>query len=156
MQAFRRYRFSASAATLIFLGSLAYGIPSLASTPSIATIEAQAKAGQAKAEDELGTAYAEGSGVTHSYHKAFYWWRKAAMQGNIGGEMHLGIAYANGYGVQPNDALALHWEKRAAAQGNLIAKHNVQAIESDIRSRNSGNHCGEDCEEGAFATGFGG
>lgn len=52
------------------------------------------------------------------YQKAFFWFRKAAMQGYSSAQVKLGDCYLGGYGVKANYRKAFHWYKKAAKQGD--------------------------------------
>ena len=77
------------------------------------------------AEDNKAFAYAMGQGVTKSYHKALYWYRKAAHQGDAHAEISLSYMYANGDGVPKNYAKAIKWTRKAAAQGSATAEYDM-------------------------------
>lgn len=78
-----------------------------------------------EAENHLGYAYYSGQGQIQNYQKAFYWFRKAALQGNASAENNLGVAYNHGQGVAQNQAKALYWYRKAAQQGNPSGETNL-------------------------------
>lgn len=57
------------------------------------------------------------------YSKAIYWWRKAAVQGNVYAEAELGSVYITGKGVPKNYYKAVYWMKKAAYQGYPDAEY---------------------------------
>ena len=52
-----------------------------------------AEQGDARAQNNLGIAYAEGNGVTQDYDEAVKWWRTAAEQGDAYAQYNLGVSY---------------------------------------------------------------
>jgi Sel1 repeat len=69
----------------------------------------EAKQGDAGAQDDVGTLYAEGRGVKRDDRAAVYWLKKSAEQGNRLGTCNLALQYARGQGVARNPVLALKW-----------------------------------------------
>ena len=55
--------------------------------------------GHAKAQYNLGVAYANGEGVLQDYKTAVKWYILSAEQGNAKAQYNLGIMYDNGQGV---------------------------------------------------------
>ncbi|WP_414040059.1 tetratricopeptide repeat protein [Acidithiobacillus sp. M4-SHS-6] len=98
-------------------------VTATATPKSMATPRAQALS--PAAENHLGYAYYSGQGKTQNYQKAFYWFRKAARQGNASAENNLGVAYNHGQGVAQNNAKALYWYRKAAQQGNPSGETNL-------------------------------
>ena len=80
-----------------------------------------AEAGDAQAQQNLGSMYTEGKGVPKDYAEAIKWFRKAAAQGNALGQFNLGVMYHRGYGLQKNNVQAYAWTGIAAANGNADA-----------------------------------
>ncbi|CAM4392852.1 MAG: hypothetical protein LEGION0398_MBIBDBAK_01162 [Legionellaceae bacterium] len=69
--------------------------------------------------------YANGRGVEKDEKTAFYWYQKAADQGNAQGQSSLGVMYANGRGVEKDDKQAVYWYQKAANQGNTEGQVNL-------------------------------
>jgi hypothetical protein len=65
--------------------------------------------GYAKAQSNLGIAYAFGKGVLKDDKKAVYWYQKAADQGQAKTQFNLGVKYAFGKGVLKDDKQAVYW-----------------------------------------------
>jgi hypothetical protein len=63
----------------------------------------------AKAQSNLGIAYAIGKGVLKDYKQAVYWYQKAADQGYAEAQSILGVMYAFGKGVLKDDKQAVYW-----------------------------------------------
>lgn len=61
-------------------------------------IRARAEAGDADAQNGLGSCYAEGDGVKRDLRAAVRWFRAAAAQGNELAHFNLGLAHAHGWG----------------------------------------------------------
>ena len=76
-----------------------------------------AEQGDAREQDQLGSMYQHGQGVTQDDKEAVLWFAKAAAQGNLWGEFHLALMYLVGKGVPSNSELAASWMRKAAEQG---------------------------------------
>lgn len=99
----------------------------------LADLREQAEAGNAPAQDALGTKYLVGEGVTENKEEAVKWFRKSARQGNASAMYHLGAAYYNGDGVPISDSLSYAWFRVAEEGGNVNAKEAVQRAESELK-----------------------
>ena len=84
-----------------------------------------AEAGDAQAQQNLGSMYTEGKGVPKDYAEAIKWFRKAAAQGNALGQSNLGFMYYKGFGVQQDYTEALMWYRKSAEQGNAGGQFNL-------------------------------
>ena len=84
-----------------------------------------AEQGNADAQRDLGTMYANGQGAPKDYAEAVKWFSKAAEQGLAGAQFNLGIMYYNGTGVPQDYAEAVKWFSRAAEQGLADAQYNL-------------------------------
>jgi TPR repeat protein len=80
-------------------------------------VKARADKGDAEAQLQLGSFYADGMGVPPDASKAFKWHRKAAEKGLASAQYQVGLDYANGDGVKASRAEAVHWFRAAAEQG---------------------------------------
>jgi TPR repeat protein len=80
-------------------------------------VKAMADKGDAQAQLQLGSFYANGTGVAPDLRKAFKWHRKAAEQALPPAQYQLGLDYANGEGVKMDKAEAVHWFRAAAEKG---------------------------------------
>ncbi|MFN3077444.1 MAG: caspase family protein [Alphaproteobacteria bacterium] len=78
--------------------------------------------GSARAQFDIGIAYASGKGVTQNYAEAVKWFRKAADQGHADAQFNLGVRYASGAGVTEDYAKAVTWFHKAADQGHTGAQ----------------------------------
>ena len=63
-------------------------------------IKEKAERGDEDAQYTLGLCYYKGEGVSQSYEKMVYWFRKAAKQGLVSAQHNLGIFYDIGKGVE--------------------------------------------------------
>lgn len=61
-----------------------------------------AELGDDEVQNNLGTAYYKGHGVTQDYEKAAYWYTRSAKQGNAASQFDLGVLYYLGKGVEKN------------------------------------------------------
>ena len=96
-----------------------------AQAPDFAETKKKAEAGDANAQDNLGSMYAKGEGVLKDYAEAVKWFRKAADQGHADAQKSLGNKYYNGQGVPKNYAEAMSWWRKAADQGDANAQYNL-------------------------------
>ena len=83
----------------------------------IEILRADALAGDAVAQNDLGCAYSSGDGVTKNLKEAFTWFERSAKQGNKYGQYNTGRYYQYGYGVGKNICLAIEWYEKSANQG---------------------------------------
>ena len=80
-----------------------------------------AEQGNAGAQHQLGTMYAEGQGVPQDKVEATRWFRRAAEQGDVNAQLSLGL-HLIGEGVPQDEVEATHWFRRAAEQGEGTAQ----------------------------------
>ena len=83
----------------------------------IEILRADALAGDAGAQNDLGCAYSSGDGVVKNLKEAFAWFERSAKQGNKYGQYNTGRYYQYGFGVGKNISLAIEWYKKSANQG---------------------------------------
>lgn len=81
-----------------------------------------AKAGDARAQSNLGALYIQGVGVKQDFSKARTWLSKAAAQGSASAQQTLGAMYFEGWGVNKNMTTAFRWYKQAGEGGNINAE----------------------------------
>ena len=84
-----------------------------------------AEQGNAEAQYDLGSMYANGQGVQQDYAEAVKWYSKAADQGLAHAQHNLGVMYRAGQGVPQDYAEALKWFREAAEQGHAIAQYSL-------------------------------
>lgn len=93
---------------------------------------AQAVAGEADAQCELGMIYFEGRGIVKDEIQGVNWWRKAAEQNHAVSQLFLGLMYSKGRGV-PKDKIEAHvWLNLAGANGLKEARELLGEIESEM------------------------
>jgi TPR repeat protein len=97
-------------------------------------VKRMAEQGDAKAQTELGSMYAQAQGVALNDAEAVKWFQKAAEQGDAEAQFFLGVRYSGGYGIAQNDAEAVKWIRLAAEQGN--AKAQTELGEMYLRGKN--------------------
>jgi TPR repeat protein len=103
-----------------------------AQTVDISELQRKATAGDAKAQFDLASAFAQGTGVPKDSAKAVEWLRKSASQGYAGAELTFGILYENGtLGVSKDPHQAAEWYMKAAKQSGKDAKH-AQTAQSHL------------------------
>jgi G3E family GTPase len=69
------------------------------------------------AQYNLGFMYAKDQGVPKNYNQAFFWFSRAAKNGDPESQFHLAGMYENGLGVQQDYYQATKWYRKAAEQG---------------------------------------
>ncbi|KLE04017.1 MULTISPECIES: tetratricopeptide repeat protein [Arcobacteraceae] len=95
-------------------------------TLKFALVEAMAKKGDIKSQNELAVAYATGNGVKQNFKEAIIWWEKAANQGDKVAQKELGaINYTGANGVAKDYQKAFYWTEKSAKQGYGEAQHNL-------------------------------
>jgi len=92
------------------------------------TIKA-AEQGHITAMSNLGSMYSGGEvAETADPDKSFFWYRKAAEQGNANCQYHVGHALLLGLQVAQDKSLAIAWFKQAAEQGHVEAQYSLGVI----------------------------
>ena len=112
---------------ILFLYLLLYCFGNAQQT-NLAETQKLAEQGNATAQYNLGTTYANGKGAKQSYSKAVYWYTKAAEQGNANAQNNLGVAYHNGNGVEQDKNKAIYWFRKACENFNDDACENLNRI----------------------------
>jgi len=87
-------------------------------------IHLAAKNGNVDAQYFLGNEYSTGTGnngIPQNLEKGVYWFKAAAMQGDINSMVMLGSCFLEGRGTRKNPAEALLWYRKAAGKGNSSA-----------------------------------
>lgn len=87
-----------------------------------------AAAGNAAAQFEIASRFAEGKVITQDFAKAAAWYQKAAAKGLASAQYRLGTLYEKGRGVPLDKTSARIWYERAAEKGNVKAMHNLAVI----------------------------
>jgi uncharacterized protein len=85
-----------------------------------------AENGIAKAQYELGIAYAHGHIVKQDNEQAAKWYRLAAEQGNSKAQYNLGVMYVKGLGVLTSEDEAMKWFRLYLGQTIIKLGQNVQ------------------------------
>jgi hypothetical protein len=91
-----------------------------------------AEQGYARAQHELGFAYAEGRGVPEDDAEAVRWYRLAAEQGDVEAQWNLADMYENGEGIPEDHVLAYMWWNLVAARGVEEAQDRKDIIEQQM------------------------
>jgi len=92
------------------------------SADDLIAVQLKARAGDPKAEYEIGLRYANGAGVAQDWEKAMSWFERAANRGIASAQWRLGLGYVRGIGLDRDNAKAVAWFKRAANQGHIGAQ----------------------------------
>lgn len=100
-------------------------VASMNSAMALATLAAN---GDAAAQFELASRYADGRDIARDSKLAVLWFDKAAKQGLAPAQYRLGTLYEKGLGVERNEAAAMDWYRRAADSGNIRAMHNLAVM----------------------------
>ena len=101
----------------------------------ICMVEAQALAGYAPMQAELGCAYMTGEGVPQNKKKGVEWLRKAADQGEFRAMFWLGIAYEHGDGVTKDDWRAQAMWQKSRALGCDGATEKMSSLLNEYRGK---------------------
>jgi len=107
---------------------------------SIDSLFKKARAGDARAQNDLGVMYRDGSGLNRDAAEALKWLGKAAEQGYAEGQFNLGKMHHLGLGISKDAEKALRWYRKAVGQGNAKAQNNLgtmyrhgEAVRQDYR-----------------------
>ncbi|RIA78640.1 hypothetical protein C1645_842787 [Glomus cerebriforme] len=80
---------------------------------------------QTDAMNNLAIFYENGFGTEENLEKAFYWYQKAAENGNSDAMCNLAIFYENGFGTEENLEKAFYWCQKAAEIGDQNSMNNL-------------------------------
>ena len=81
-----------------------------------------------RAENGIGSLYANGQGVKQDFTEAMDRYRRAADQGDANAQVNVGLLYANGQGVKQDFTQAMDWYRKAADQGHANAEFYIGAL----------------------------
>ncbi len=81
-------------------------------------IQQQAYLGDSEAQYKLADIFQKGEDVSRSSVHAFYWYQRAAQQGNLAAQFNVWYAYLTGEGTQANEQLAKKWYARASLKNS--------------------------------------
>ena len=86
------------------------------------SVLANAQRGLPSAMNQLGVWYYTGNNVEKDYNKAYYWWRRGALEQNPKAIANLGVCYQFGKGVERDstEAVRLYVAAIAAGQDELL------------------------------------
>jgi localization factor PodJL len=104
------------------------GAAMLPSGVGTAALRSAAANGDALAQFEVGTRFAEGNGVAQDHRLAFAWYERAALRGLAPAQFRLAAYYERGVGVAVDTERAKVWYRRAAEQGHVRAMHNLAVL----------------------------
>lgn len=93
-----------------------------------AALRQAAAEGDAKAQFEIGSRYAEARGVKEDMAQAAMWYERAADLGFAPAQYRIGNFYEKGIGVERDIQKAKTWYQLAAGQGNASAMHNLAVL----------------------------
>lgn len=98
---------------------------------SLDELRGRALQGDAEAQNKLGAAYYNGTGVGKDIDEALRWFRTASDKGYARAQYNLAILYYQGDGVERDYQEALRWFDRAARQGLAEAQYNIGVMYAD-------------------------
>ncbi len=81
-------------------------------------LQQQAYLGDANAQYKLADIFQQGRDVAKNSANAFYWYQRAAKQGNLPAQFNVWYAYLTGEGTQANKQLADKWYARAVLKNS--------------------------------------
>jgi TPR repeat protein len=87
-----------------------------------------AAGGNAAAQFEVASRFADGRGLAQSHAQAFAWYQRAAMRGYAPAQFRLAALFERGAGVEVDVEKAKVWYRRAAEQGHVNAMHNLAVL----------------------------
>jgi len=87
-----------------------------------------AAGGNAAAQFEVASRFADGRGLGQSHAQAFAWYQRAAMRGFAPAQFRLATLLERGAGAEVDVERAKVWYRRAAEQGHVNAMHNLAVL----------------------------
>lgn len=93
--------------------------------------EQAAKAGNSRAQFQVGFMCLKGQGTDRDFSSSARWLRKSANNGNAEAMRFLGDLYANGDGVESDLDMARSCYRKAAAHGDVDAKQALEAMDGN-------------------------
>ena len=98
--------------------------------PAVGTAKLRQAAadGDALAQFEIATRFAEGKGVAQDHKRAFALYERAATRGLPAAQFRLAAYFERGIGVEADRERAKVWYRRAADQGHVRAMHNLGVL----------------------------
>ncbi|MGB2887462.1 MAG: tetratricopeptide repeat protein [Candidatus Acidiferrales bacterium] len=124
-----RFRTPAAIVTVLaFILVLALLPPAWAQDSELASLRAQADAGDGKAQFTLGNRYYGGRGVVQDYGQALVWYRQAADRGLALAQTKLGSLYEHGPGVSQDYGRALTFYRMAADHSDALAQYRLATL----------------------------
>ncbi len=105
-----------------------------AATVGPLSLRLAAAKGDASAQFEVGSRFAEAEGVKQDFKEAAKWYQLAADQGFAQAQYRIGTLYERGLGLKTDRAQAAAWYQRAAEQGNIKAMHNLAVLSAADRT----------------------
>jgi len=121
-------------------------------TEAVKWYQLAADQGYAKAQTNLGVAYANGEGVAENDIEAVKWFRLAADQGDADAQAFLGGMYSQGEGVPQNDVMAYVWWSVSAAQGHVNASKGRDIVSKKLTAEQRAK--GQEIATRCFDSGF--
>ena len=108
----------------------------VAKPDTLTVLTNRANAGDAAAQNTLGTWYYNGKNVKQDYAEALKWWLKAAKQDHAEAIGNVGLCYQLGKGAEPDSTLAVNLYKKSITKGNkaLLKQHEQLAEKSSLFS----------------------
>ena len=98
----------------------------------LAQLQAQAEAGDPRAQFTLGYTHYYAKGVAENSVEGVKWWSLSAQQGFAEAQWELGSAYATGRGIPQDVVTAYAWYHIAAANGHVKAKSRKGLIAKEM------------------------
>ncbi|MBE6639566.1 MAG: sel1 repeat family protein [Ruminococcaceae bacterium] len=89
---------------------------------AVAYYRKAAAQGDFRAQNNLGTCYEQGLGISKDEGKAVYWYRKSADQGNSAAQINLANCYLSGKGVAKDWTMAVSLYQKSAEQNHAIGQ----------------------------------
>ena len=99
-------------------------------------LKAMGLKGERSAQLRLGLAYYSGIGAQKNLNESFYWYEKAAKQGDPVAAHYLARAYSKGLGTHRDSNQVIYWYREAALGANGFARKKLVSL---LREKNSGS-----------------
>ena len=100
---------------------------------SVNTVIEQARQGNARAQNLVGSWYYSGNNLEQDYYQALQWWARSAQQNNINAIGNMALCYQYGRGIEKDSVMATQLYLKSIERGNqaLLTERKAHADKGD-------------------------
>ena len=96
-------------------------------------LEAEAKSGDATAQNTLGNLYYLGLGGPRNQTRAAHWYLQAALQNNVNAQINVARHYVLGLGIAKDSTRAFAWLFHARGNGAEVAEGHIKLLAGSVQ-----------------------